>query len=279
MSPDVTTGPAPTPGTDDQDPFIADLNDIWAGNTLVLVGCGKAKRDPEDPVDVHEAAVGPDERMPGPGHTEETGPAWEAQDLYTSTYFNLKRGLAEKLTGVANPDHRRWSILSAEHRVVSPTHLLKPYDTTIDDLGDDPTNPDHRVSNNLGLRRPDGEPAVTETDQWARMVAASLCRWVAQFRPRKAEHPNENEMSSLLVLAGQSYVEPLRERGVFEYGIARQTGNPNEGWTFPLETRFLFEEIDAEGIGEQMAWLSDAVDRLDEVGGRTEQSQFDGGSR
>lgn len=41
-------------------------------------------------------------------------------------------------------------------------------------------------------------------------------------------------------------------------------GDPNQlCGGLPVEPRFLFEEIDAGGIGEQMAWLSDAVDRLD----------------
>jgi hypothetical protein len=75
--------------------------------------------------------------------------------------------------------------------------------------------------------------------------------------------PWESDANTLLVLAGQDYVEPLRKRGVFEYGISRMTGDPNAGFTLPVETRFLFEELDAGGIGEQMAWLSDAVDRLD----------------
>jgi len=134
----------------------------------------------------------------------------------------------------------------------------------IDDLGDDPENPDHRVDNPFGRRRPDGTPIVTEMDRWATAVATSLCRWVAGFRQRRAK-PWENDANQLLVLAGRDYVEPLRERGVFEYGIARMGNDPNSGVKFPLETRFLFEEIPAGGNGEQMGWMSDAIERLEPV--------------
>lgn len=67
----------------------------------------------------------------------------------------------------------------------------------------------------------------------------------------------ENNVNTLLVLAGQKYVEPLKERGVFEYGIARMTGDPNQGFKLPLETRFLFEEIENSGMFDQMSWMSD----------------------
>lgn len=241
-----------------------DREEICLDGTLVLVGCGKSKRDPEGPMDVHTASTAPDEPMSGlPG--ADTGPAWRAEDLYTSTYFGVKREFAEVVTSWARGyDAGPWGILSAEHGVVPHWQELKPYDTRIDDLGDDPTNPEHRVRNSLGRRRPDGQEIVTEMDAWATKVAAGLCKWVAGFRGRHAA-PWENDANELLVLAGQDYIGPLRERGVFEYGIARQTGNPNEGYTFPLETRFLFEEIPAGGNGEQMGWMSVAIEQLEPV--------------
>lgn len=116
-------------------------------------------------------------------------------------------------------------------------------------------------------------------DAWAVDVAASLCRWVASFRDQHAK-PWENDAQELIVLAGQDYIEPLRERGVFEYGISRMSGDPNEGYTFPLEPRYLFEEIPAGGNGDQMGWMSSAIEELEPlVTGEpdTEQVALDGG--
>jgi hypothetical protein len=226
------------------------------------VGCGKAKRDPEDPTDLHVASVGPDEELRPNGPT---GPAWPARDLYTSPYFGVKREFAEAVTrGTREYDADGWAVLSAEHGVVPASRDLRPYDTRIDNLGDDPSNPDHRVENAFGRRRPDGEQIDTELDAWTARVATTLCRWVAGFRDRRAK-PWKNDANTLLVLAGQDYLDPLKRTGVFENGIARMTGDPNEGFGFPLDTRFLFENIDAGGMGEQMAWLSDAVDRMSDA--------------
>jgi len=227
--------------------------------TLVLIGCGKAKRDPTDESDLRAAVVGPDETW---GGTE--GPMWRAEDLYTSTYFGVKRELAEVLTRWArsvdgNPGG--WAVLSAEHGVIPHWKPVRDYDTTVGNLGADPTNPAHRVDNPHGQRRPDGREIVTEMDRWAASVAAGLSKWVAGFRDSAAGagvDPNK-----LLVLAGSSYTDPLVERGVFEYSISRMAGNPNIGRKFPLQERFLFDAIDAGGIGEQMGWMSEAIERLE----------------
>lgn len=266
----------------DPDQQDTDEREIYLDGTLVLVGCGKEKRHPEDPTDLHLASTAPGEPI-SDLPTADTGPAWRAEDLYTSTYFGVKRDLAEVVTSWARGyDAGSWGVLSAEHGVVPHWQELKPYDTSIDNLGDDPTNPEHRVQNNLGRRRPDGQEIVTEMDAWATKVAAGLCKWVAGFRERRAE-PWENDANELLVLAGQDYIKPLRERGVFEYGIARQSGNPNEGYTFPLETRFLFKEIPAGGNGEQMGWMSGVIEQLEPLVNEqpeTEQATFaqtDGG--
>lgn len=75
---------------------------------------------------------------------------------------------------------------------------------------------------------------------------------------------------------GKGYVEPLRERGAFD-GL----GNIRDGHHgIQVEPTFLFEEIDAGGIGEQMAWMSDAMSQVEERRAETEQStlvQTDGG--
>lgn len=251
---------------------------IYQSGTLVLVGCGKAKRDPDDPTDVHLAEVGPGEKF-GPFWSEETGPAWLAEDLYNSTYFKTKREFAETVTQWdGDPDTTPWAILSAEHGVLWPWEVITPYDTTIEDLGDDPTNEDHRIKNAMGRRRPDGEEIVTEMDQWATSVAYGLSRWLVMHREEEGA-PYTSEVSTLLVLAGQRYLEPLRERGVFEYGISRMAGDINEIYELPVDVRFLFEEIDASGIGEQMGWMSEAIEALGEPPQQSEQATLTGGEQ
>ena len=256
----LTTSPDADPKLPiDSERRNTDREEVHLDKTLVLVGCGKAKRDPADEGDLHAAVVGPGETW---GGTQ--GPAWRAEDLYTSTYFGVKREFAEVITRWArsyegNPGG--WAVLSAEHDIIPHWKPVPTYDTTVDDLGTDPINPDHRVDNPYRLRRPDGREIVTEMDRWAASVAYGLCRWVACFRDGGvggAVEPNK-----LLVLAGSSYTEPLAERGVFEYGISRMAGNPNAGRKFPLQERFLFDHIDAGGIGEQMGWMSEAIERLE----------------
>mgnify|MGYP006273184615 CR=1 FL=1 len=258
------SAPGPTTATNtdavtlgEADPTIAALDDVYLDSTLVLVGCGKAKRDPEDPTDLHLASTPPGERIRQHGPE---GPAWEAQDLYTSSYFAVKREFAETVTQWTGTPERGWSILSAEHHVVYPFEQLPYYDTRIDDLGDDPSNPDHHVE--FPYRQPTGAPVVTELDKWASMVAISLSKWVADFRDGGA-HPTECNANTLLVLAGKDYVEPLRDRDVFTNGAGRVMGDPNQFFELPVDVRFLFEEIEQDGMFDQMAWLSDAVDRRD----------------
>jgi len=261
---------------DDQQQTAAEQ--IYQSGTLVLVGCGKSKRDPGDPTDVHLAEVDPGVNL-GPSWSDETGPAWRAEDLYTSTYFSTKRELAETVTQWdGDPDTTPWAILSAEYDLLWPWEVVTPYDTTIDDLGDDPTIEDHLVGNSVGRRRPDGREIVTEMDQWASMVAYGLSRWLSMHR-EKGGTPWTSEASTLLVLAGQDYIEPLRERGVFEYGISRMAGNVNDVHELPVNVRFLFEEIDAGGIGEQMGWMSEAIDALGGPADHSEQGTLSGGEQ
>jgi len=254
------------------DPTLADLDDIYLDGTIVLVGCGKTKRDPEDPTDLHLAAVGPGEEWGG-----KEGPMWRAEDLYKASYFAVKREFAEMVTAWARGrDGSPWAVLSAEHGVVPALRPLAPYDTTIGDLGDDPTNPDHRVHNGMLRRRPDGEEIVTELDLWVTNVAYGLARWIGGFREGTGPVGKQNA-KTLLILAGQDYIRPLRERGVFKFGITRMAGNPNEQLRpIDVRVRSLFEEIDAGGIGEQMGWLSDSVDRLEplinDVGETTQET-------
>lgn len=275
MTPEIQSTTSTVDGTEEQDPNLADVPSIFDEGTFVLVGCGAAKRDPEDPVDVHEAVVGPDEPF-GQDWTAETGPAWKAKDLYTSTYFGVKRDFAEMATQWARQrDGEAWAILSAEHYLLRPWEAVKPYDTTVDDIGDDYTNDDH-LADFAYERRPDGKALVTQLDKWALMVAVELQRWLTQFDEAGASPHGSETLRNLIVLAGKDYVEPLRERGAFD-GL----GNIRDGHHgIQIEPTFLFEEIEAGGIGEQMAWMSDAMSQVEERQSETEQATFvqtDGG--
>lgn len=64
-----------------------------AGQTLVLVGCGADKADTAQP----------------------------ARDLYRSSYFSLKRDVAELADA--------WYIISAEHGLLAPDRIIEPYNT------------------------------------------------------------------------------------------------------------------------------------------------------
>jgi hypothetical protein len=143
--------------------------------TLVIVGCGAAKRDSEAP----------------------------AKDLYTSTYFQKKRAYAETI----GDDYQ---ILSAEHGLVPHDFVIKPYETHIDDLDD------------------------RELDLLAHDVGMDLIN-TCVFE----------EFDEVRVLAGRSYLDPLREREAFA--------------TAPATVRFPLQEADCGGIGEQMQWLDERV--------------------
>lgn len=87
------------------------LSHVPDPNRVVLVGCGSKKKASG----VHQA-----------------------KDLYTSTYFELKRQYAEAVTPSDNIGGVRqahnWWIVSAEHGVLHPTDEIEPYDTTMEDL-------------------------------------------------------------------------------------------------------------------------------------------------
>jgi hypothetical protein len=143
--------------------------------TLVIVGCGAAKRDTEAP----------------------------AKDLYTSTYFAKKRAYAETIGD-------DWQVLSAEYGLVPHDFVIKPYETHIDDLDD------------------------RELDLLAHSVGMDLINLCAR-----------KEFDEVRVLAGRSYLDPLREREAFA--------------TAPATVRFPLQEADCGGIGEQMQWLDERV--------------------
>lgn len=177
----------------------------YGRGTFVLVGCGAAKADEPRP----------------------------AKDLYTSTYFALKRRFAEAATAWITEHGRRgngWMILSAKHGIWPPRLELDPYDLTVDDL--------------------DGD----ELDRWARRVRSGLIDWLRG--PFRADEPEDSPCKHLIVLAGERYVAPLRERDAFQATEKHRYG-------VPAQPQFPFQDGDFSGIGEQMAWLKEMVPVVD----------------
>jgi hypothetical protein len=63
----------------------------------------------------------------------------------------------------------------------------------------------------------------------------------------KSGFPEEDpHCRELVVVAGDDYLDPLLEHGVFE--------------PLPWQHRFPFQEHDFDGIGEQMAWLNEQAE-------------------
>ena len=215
---------------------------------FVLIGCGDAKTDE---------------------------PA-EARDLYTSSYFAVKRRYAEAAVQWARTADRRanaWAVLSAEHGILPARIETAPYDTTIDDLRDVPIEGEPR------FELPSGDPVTTKLDRWARRVHSGLSDWLRRpFCADQAESP----CRELVVLAGSDYVDALRERGIFEgRPTALETGQETHTALPPKATvRFPFQEQDFDGMFGQMEWLSDRAEELEAAAAPSqtgELSAFDAG--
>lgn len=164
----------------------------------------------------------------------------EARDLYTSNYFALKREYAEAATAWAG-EHQSsaWAILSAEYGIIPPTLEIDPYDTTVADL--------------------DGDAL----DRWARRVKSGLTGWL-NWPFQTDGDARESPCGRLVVLAGESYVEPLEARNAFRGQVG---GEHRQRPGLPCVPEFPFREHDFNGIGEQMAWLKD---RAAEIAGPAE---------
>lgn len=171
---------------------MPEQDDGEVAQTLVIVGCGSAKRDRE--------------LKPGTLSVKR----YAAKDLYTSTYFGKKREYAETVGD-------QWMILSAHHGLLPQGEEIKPYDRSIDDLDDD------------------------QLDALAHRVGMTLIEWVSW------EQGEGRDIDKIVVLAGERYLKPLRERDTFSAGVAPRV-------EYPLQQNNL------GGIGEQMAWLKDRVE-------------------
>jgi hypothetical protein len=200
----------------------------------------------------------------------------EARELYTSSYFAVKRQYAEAAVQWAGTADRRansWAILSAEHAVLPPRMEVDPYDTTIGDLRGKP------IAGESVYELPSGELVETELDRWAMRVHSTLASWLR--RPFAADQ-QESPCRELVVLAGSDYVDALRERNIFSgRPTAIRTGRETHRALPPKATvRFPFQERDFDGMFEQMAWLSERADELSAeaaIARETELAAFDGG--
>jgi len=108
--------------------------DCVATPRVALVGCGAAKIDTDEPV--------------------------EAQDLYSSNYFGLKRECAETTCDA-------WYIVSAEHNVLSPTDEIAPYEASLNPSSDSYIGDyeagvwSERTSNQIDMRLSFWNPTTT----------------------------------------------------------------------------------------------------------------------
>lgn len=137
-----------------------------------------------------------------------------AQDLYTSTHFQLKRRWAELYCD-------GWLILSAEHGIVRPRKNLEPYDTSTRDLDED------------------------ELEAWVADVKQNL--W---YRTHSYEGtPSGNEMAwdelpenfepnfEIVLLAGAAYADPLED--FFENDLPVPVYRPLEGMRIGVQNQWL----------------------------------------
>ena len=140
---------------------------------------------------------------------------WEARELYTSTYFAKKFRYAEEIGD-------QQAILSAEHGLLYPWERIEPYDTSIDDLDD------------------------AELEGWADLVITELEEWTSW------ELSNGTDEIDVEILAGQSYLEPLRSTLDLIRG--------------PITFSYPFDET--SGIGDQLAWLTERIEAAETDGDR-----------
>lgn len=157
-----------------------------------------------------------------------------AADRYQSAYWACKRDYGEQVAD----DYR---ILSAKYAVLEPSWEIPDYDRTVEDLEGIPVDSEARL--------PDGSRVATMLDEWAVRVYEGLQEWLDDATD--AVDPRD---VTLQVLLGEEYRSHLEKRGVFE--ALRASGD--------LSVAFPFQEREPAqgGIGYQMGWMSDEVERL-----------------
>jgi hypothetical protein len=160
----------------------------------------------------------------GCGAKKQASPA-PARDLYTSAYFGKKREYAEAVGD-------SWAILSALYGSVDPTSRARPYDVTIDDY---PLDVDER---------PRAEYATV--DEWA----AAFIEGVENSIHNRERWEGWQQLVRVEVLAGQKYVDPIRE------GLDALADEHGFEVVYPFD--------DTEGIGEQIGWLTERIEAVED---------------
>jgi len=160
----------------------------------------------------------------------------EARELYTSTYFQLKRDYAE----------RRWEkycILSAEHGFLRPGEIVSPYDTTI-------TDDDF-----------DRETVVSELADSTLMNVD-----IVMMGPDTVPVLAGQKYIELLEEAFEVY-EPIG-MGVGPFNERHEHVVDGE-YQMPVEIEPVFQNLELGGIGEQMSWLKQwLADDLEKQGAK-----------
>lgn len=175
-----------------------------AATRFALVGCGKQKQSVD-------------------GNPQHANNHYRAANLYTSTYFALKREYAERMC-------EYWYILSAKHGLYHPFCIMKPYDIQLTRSGfggDDPAR-------------------FATVEAWGNRVLQQLEERLEYL----ANSDGNDAVDEIVVLAGQAYVEPLRD-GLEALDVA---------------VRYPFDST--SGIGEQMGWLNESTDETEPVSPR-----------
>jgi hypothetical protein len=165
--------------------------------TTVFVGCGAEKQD-----------------SPAP-----------ARELYTSSYFQKKRGYAETVGD-------SWAVLSALYGSVAPKSRTRPYDVTIDDY---PLDVDER-----------SRAKYATVEEWA----ASILEGVENQVHNLDRWDERDPLGRIVVLAGRKYVEPLRE------GLDTLADEHGFEVAYPFD--------DTSGIGDQIGWLTEEIEAAED---------------
>lgn len=200
---------------------------------FVLTGCSQSKKQTDEPI--------------------------SACELYDSVYWDKKRELSDAIVEWSDPPTAAWNILSAEHGVLPPMREIEAYDTSIEDLRGEPLGWDspHIL--------PNGTRVTTKLDWWAHCVRGRLIDWLrAPFRADQYAE-RRTPCGELVILLGERYLDPLRERGVFT-GIPESIHTDGLAGKHTIEgltrVRYAFQEHDFSGNGKQMHWMKQRAEEL-----------------
>jgi len=173
----------------------------------------------------------------------------EAINRYTGGYWDKK-------STYMDVKGDEGAIISAEYGILRPTEKIPYYNTTIDDLKDEPIN--REIEYNL----PTETSIQTELDAWAAKVLTQLQEWIN-------EHDEPNTISLEIVL-GKTYLSPLQQRNIFT--TLTETVESDLNITFTLQECIDYGE--KGGIGKQLEWLSKQAKEEDDTKDNTSITDF-----